>query len=138
VPLFWDPRPHRDGKLTVAFMDGHVERGGVDVVDPNDKCVDNVQMLARSMALYAQDYDGFLPPMSTPNQFETAVSPYARSSQTFVCPATRLPYAPNAALSETPFNAYPNPGSVVVLSDPRPHLDGKSTIGYLDGHVVRK
>jgi prepilin-type processing-associated H-X9-DG protein len=138
VPIFWDPVPHRDGKSTVAFMDGHVERGGVDAADPNVECVGNARALAVGVLMYAQDYDGLLPPMNTSDQFEQSVRPYAGSFRTFLCPATHLPYAPNAALSETPVNSYPNPGGVVVLADPKPHRDGKSTVGFLDGHVVRK
>jgi prepilin-type processing-associated H-X9-DG protein len=140
VPVVKDTRPHNSGgAYTVAFLDSHVERGGVDAEDPNVECVRNARNLVIATVMYAQDYDGTLPPMGSGAQWEAAIYDYAGHSRSvFSCPATYLPYAPNTALGGTLLSAYFQPAAVPVLRDPLPHRDGKSTTGYLDGHVERR
>ena len=138
IRVVTDAKKHPDGLVTVAFLDGHVTRGGVDQANPNDECVGNAKALTISLQLYAQDYDGFLPPMKSSSLFENATYPYIRSHRRYRCPATGLLYKPNAALSGTSISSYPDPSMVEVLHDAKPHADGLSTYSYLDGHVVRK
>ena len=134
-----DAKPHPDGYSTVGYLDGHVTRPGNDYQpDPNTECVDYVSKLTTSTLLYVQDYDEYLPPMKTSASFETATLPYVKGLRYFRCPATGLHYVPNAALSQTSLSLYPDPASVQVLQDAKPHADGLSTYSYLDGHVVRK
>ena len=139
VPLISDTVPHRDQKFTVAFLDGHVERGGkvVDPEDPNVECVSNVRAQALGILMYSQDYDETLPPMNSEDQLKSSIYPYVKNSRAFVCPATRLPYTPNAALSGTLLSGYPYPATIVSLRDTRKHKDRLITTGYLDGHVER-
>jgi prepilin-type processing-associated H-X9-DG protein len=138
IPVVKDTQPHPDGKSTVAFLDGHVERGGVSAEDPNVVCLQNARKLTLGLMMYAQDYDEKLPQMNTQAQFKDAVFPYVKSSRTFICPATQLPYKQNAALSGTLVSSYPNPGRVETLRDARPHPDGKTTRAFLDGYVIRR
>jgi len=133
-----DAKKHPDGLFTIAYLDGHVTRGGVDQTDPNTECLNNVRNLTVGLSLYVQDYDEYLPPMKSSWQFENAIAPYVKSRHYFRCPATGLHYVPNPALSGTSLNSYTSPSTVEVLRDAKPHADGLSTYSYLDGHVVRK
>lgn len=132
-----DAKPHADGLKTVAYLDGHVTRGGVDQADPNVECVGDAKQLVLATWMYFQDY-GQAPPMQTMTAYLTAVYPYVKSHRKFRCPATTIYYKLNPALSGQDLNSISNPSSVEVLRDARPHADGKSTIAYLDGHVVRQ
>ncbi len=145
IKVAWDTRPHRDHLLTVGFLDGHVERGGIPIyvdpqgqLDPNAECVQYVRALDLGTMMYAQDYDERLPPMNTQAQYQASIFPYVRVTRKFTCPATLLKYAPNSSLSGTSFMDYPLPAAIPVLWDPKPHSDGKTTYGYLDGHVRRE
>lgn len=138
VAVLRDAEPHADGKSTVGYLDGHIMRGGVDQADPNNECVSNAKRLTIALMLYAQDYDGYLPPMKTSTQFQNATFPYIQGSRIYLCPATHLHYKFNAALSGTYLYSYPDPASVEVLHDAQPHADGLSTHAYLDGSVVRR
>lgn len=60
---FRDNAAHADGKFTVAFLDGHVERGGNDVSGPNPLCIHNVHKDTQAMLMYSQDYNETLPAM---------------------------------------------------------------------------
>ncbi|HZT40797.1 MAG TPA: hypothetical protein VFA07_01340 [Chthonomonadaceae bacterium] len=138
IRVVMDAKKHPDGLLTVAFLDGHVTHGGVDQADPNTECASNAKRLTLGLMMYAQDYDGYLPPMQSPTKFQNATYPYIRSHRLFRCPATGLHYVPNAALSGTSISSYSDPSTVEVLHDAQPHSDGLSTYSYLDGHVVQK
>ena len=65
-----------------------------------------------------------------------------RKGPIFVCPVTRRAYEMNRAMSSKDigwgFAKVKQPGSIVLLHDPKPHSDGLWTVGYLDGHVSRE
>src|SRR5579862_4440295 len=136
--LVEDLKPHPDGKSTVTYVDGYTTYGGADVLDPNTECVNNVKQEAIATQMYAQDYDEVLPLYKTPSQYQAQLLPYVAGIRVGVCPATHTLYLPNNGLSAKSLFAIPQPAQMQLLRDQFPHADGKYTIGYLDGHVVRK
>lgn len=130
-----DTAPHPDHKSTVAFMDGHVERGGVDQADPNAECYARVSRLITGMLAYAQDHDLVLPPTQDPASFKAAVYPYVQSDREFLCPVTGKPYLANPALSGQSLGSIPDRGVVEAVKDAVAHSNGVTTTGYLDGYV---
>jgi hypothetical protein len=124
----------------------------------DEVCARRLKRLTFLLRMYAEDYDNRLPPITKATDLRRYLEPYVggsspafpwapeeepdRKGAIFVCPATRLPYELNPELSNVDigwnFAKVKNPQSVVLLRDPRPHADGRWTIGYLDGHVGRE
>src|SRR5262249_40230185 len=106
----------------------------------NALCAQNALILAHGIAAYAQDWDEQMPPRNSGIEFRRAVAPYVGSPWLwrFYCPATHLPYTPNAALDRRMLASIPGDWATVwTFRDPKPHRDGKSTVGFLDSHVER-
>jgi prepilin-type processing-associated H-X9-DG protein len=137
VELERDSRPHPDGKLTVGFLDGHVERGGIDQADPNAECVDRVRGLAEGILMYAQDYDEHLPVAYSDAHYQDLVYPYVKSRSIFECPATKQAYEFNLSINGRTLGFFAVPAQVPLLRDTSDHPDGKRTVGFLDEHVER-
>jgi prepilin-type processing-associated H-X9-DG protein len=133
--LLRDAQPHSDGEYTVAYLDGYVTHGGVDLT-PEYDCTIFQQKLVTSIQLYAQDYDDVLPPMQTPAIFKQALLPYTHDNRVFTCPQTNLPYIPNKLLSGIGLYTISDTGTTATLRDAAPHADGKVTLAYLDGYVT--
>lgn len=138
LEAFQDGMPHADGLPTVCFLDGHIERGGVDQADAETASVNDAKRLALVIQQYAQDNDGTLPPMQTPAQMQAAIFPYLGTRRYFRSPVTGLAYTPNPALSGRSEAAVPAPANTELLRDPRRHRDGKSVVAYADGHVMKQ
>jgi hypothetical protein len=131
-----DAQPHPDGKVTIAYLDGIVIQGGIDPnADPD--CVTFVQKLMNGIDAYAQDHASTLPPMQNNAALQSALMPYILDSRIFVCPATGLPYALNSSLSGINPATLPDTGTVILVQDAQPHPDNRSTVGYLDGHILQ-
>jgi prepilin-type processing-associated H-X9-DG protein len=137
VELERDSRPHPDGKLTVGFLDGHVERGGIDQAEPNAECVDRVRGVAEGILMYAQDYDNTLPLASNDAHYQDVLYPYLRSRSIFECPVTKQAYEFNLSLNGRSLGFFAVPEEVQTVRDTSDHPDGKRTVGFLDGHVER-
>ncbi len=133
--LFRDSVPHGDGQSTVAFLDGRLERGGVDQADPEQTSVNDAKQLALAVDQYTQDNDEILPSMHTPAELQTALMPYTHTARVFRSPVTGLPFTPNPAVSGQPLSAFSDYGTTELLRDPRRHRNGEFVIAYLDGHV---
>lgn len=139
VELFRDAVTHTDGKPTVAFFDGHIERGGVTVVDPPEaRCLANARALALALLAYANDNEERLPPLQSAETFEAAVSPYITDKTRFFCPDTRLNYSYNATLNGKSLSDFTGAQATTeVLRDTHWHADGMRTVAYLDTSALR-
>jgi prepilin-type processing-associated H-X9-DG protein len=117
-------------------------------------CMNNMKQLAAAMMMYAQDWDGKLPPA---NRWRDAIKAYVKNDGVFRCPSdpdkTHLcSYAMNRRLSGQPINRFRNPGSIVLLFESvdtaeNPNSfgeglvlrhNGKGCFAFLDGHVELK
>lgn len=137
-----DGAPHPDGIETLAYLDGHLERGGVHAIcdDTSSQtdlpCELNVRQLELATAQCIQDYDDTLPDTYSYASFMAALYPhYEWRSQAFYCPFTVKRYAPNPAVSELPLPWIADPAETLLIKDHVPHNDGTRTFGWLDGHV---
>jgi prepilin-type processing-associated H-X9-DG protein len=133
---FRDSQPHPDGGISISYLDGHVTYNGKSPDDPNSQCLANAQMAATALAMYSQDYDERLPPMTDAQSTFKNLWPYARNAAVFLCPATNTPYRLNAALSGVSLSTLGPPATVMVLGDSKPHKDQRFTVAFLDGHAV--
>jgi prepilin-type processing-associated H-X9-DG protein len=132
-----DSRPHPDGRLTVGFIDGHVERGGIDQAEPKAECVDRVRGLTEAVFSYMQDYDEQLPVAYNDAHYQELIYPYVDSRSIFECPATKQPYEFNLSINGRSLVSFPllTLRDVPVLRDTSDHPDGKRTVSFLDGHI---
>ena len=137
---FRDAQPHKDTLSTVAFLDGHIERGGVTQYPdqtPPKGCIINMKHLGLATLLYAQDYDEMLPPMHTAAEFQEVTSFYLRNNLLYLCPETKQPYHPDPQLSYVPLAKILAPNKTKFLWDAERHTDKTFTAAFLDGHVSR-
>jgi len=118
-------------------------------------CLSNVKQLNLGLMMYADDWDGYLPPAQT---WADGILPYLRPGTSpeeealFDCPASGAYYALNEALAGQSLDALPdNAGEVVLVFDsdietwnahgtmdalPATPPHGQLyTIGFADGHV---
>jgi prepilin-type processing-associated H-X9-DG protein len=137
IELLRDAKPHPDGKTMVAFLDGHVERGGIDQAGPNMECVRRAKKVAVALASYAQDYEDQLPLATSNAGFREALLPYTGSQSAFNCPATHLPFNFNLDISGKRLTDLGDLSHVALLKDPTAHRDHLSTVAFLDEHVER-
>jgi prepilin-type processing-associated H-X9-DG protein len=129
-----------DGQTLVGFWDGHVERGGVeyDPPAPEDVSLSRGRRLGTGILLYAQDYDETFPPMTNYAEFKTVTFPYVKSNLAYTLPpANTAPWVLNTALSGVMLGSLSNPAETELARDPIVRADGKITVVYADGHVVR-
>ena len=131
-----DAKPHEDGRSTVLFLDGHVERGGIEQGDPNALRFAHARALSLGVAQYTQDYDEKFPPTDTQPHFEAAVYPYARSRRAFVDPINHKPFVPNPALSGVSLASINDPDTTEVFRDDQPYPNGVPLIAYVDGRIT--
>jgi hypothetical protein len=132
-----DAKPHPDGKLTIGYLDGAVERGGVNQADPKVECPTRASKLVTALHTYSDDYDENFPIFHSDQEAEDLLYPYIRTHRTFDCPATLLPFRFNPDLSGRSLGSIPDLAVVEAVRDPKPHKDGKETVAYLDGYVER-
>lgn len=135
-----DAQVHPDGKSTVAFLDGHVERGGVEEYfpDADGECYNRVRRITFALQQYAQDYDEFLPFQPNDPALRSVVQPYLGSSRYWNCPDTKELYTIAQGFRGHSYNDFPDFDAVEVARDPRPHRSGVTTVGYLDGYVEQR
>lgn len=114
--------------------------GGLGIVvarqEPASKetvCVRNLRQIGIASLMYAQDYDGRLPPMESMTGTRKAIYPYVKNNQVFLCPTNAMPYKTNPAVSLKPIAVIAEPSKTVGFYDPAPHADGKYSVAYLDG-----
>ena len=136
VEVARDSRPHADGKNTVLFLDGRVERGGAEQGDPNKIITARAKAVALGVIQYTQDNDELYPPMHTAQEFQEAVYPYVRSHRAFVSPASGQPFLPNPALSGVSLASLGSPATTVLFQDQAPYTGGQPLIAYADGHIT--
>ena len=141
------------GKRSYQIQDGAVVLGlllfagfalrGLAGGDRNQGCVDNSFQLGTALRMYTQDYDEIFPPMDDFNKFAQLVRPYISQNPRVAaavvhCPATKnTPYALNGELSGKPLAAFDDDSVVELFRDAKAHPDGKFTVAYLDGSVLR-
>lgn len=128
-------------------------------------CMSNLKVLSVAMLQYTADHDGRLPVVYgmrdfgarrpipkkggldlkrdfPPGNWRLALSGYAKSTELFVCPTTRLSYQFNHTLYGTAMSQIARPAEIPSLYDhgwilsyaPPPHNNGYN-VGYLDSHV---
>lgn len=104
----------------------------------------DLPLLWSAMTAYAEDHDGSLPPMDSPEALKTALYPkYVSNGAAFVRHGDSAPYLPNAELSGQKRAEWENPGETVVLSEPeggktagtRKYATSERAALYLDGTV---
>ncbi|HLV79591.1 MAG TPA: hypothetical protein VKT32_04890 [Chthonomonadaceae bacterium] len=106
--------------------------------DVNAECAGNLGKVGTGIAEYVQDYDDTFPIVHNGADLQSAILPYVGDPNTFVCPATQLLYKPIGKWSgQTLASIGKDPHHIGVVMDAKPHPDGYSSVGYLDGHVVR-
>jgi hypothetical protein len=99
--------------------------------------LDNLRQLGVAFAMYVQDYDDRLPPMTNPAVVKKALFPYVKSEAVFVQPTTREPYQPNPALSHRKLASIEQPDRVVAFYEGRPSMPGARWVVFVDGHTER-
>lgn len=133
--LFREPAPYTGGLDTAAYADGHVERGGIVPLDGSRaRSQSNAQQLALAVAVYTQDHDQYLPPMHTPQEFQSALIPYTGSTDIFST-GIGSPFIPNPALSGVSLAEIADPTTTILFQDAMPYDDGVPTVAYVDGHI---
>ena len=138
-----DSKPHPDGKLTVAFVDNRVERGGQIQIPPGynneSLCIDYARSVNTGLIAYSQDYDEILPPFVGDQGAQSYLTPYMTfNSYKFNCPSTFLPYRYNPAISGKPLAFFPDLDQVKSVKDAAAHaVDGRVTLLFLSGRAVR-
>lgn len=137
--LVADERPHANGLKAIAYVDGHVDQGGVNkgnFFSTTQTCYDNVRELNLAVLQYTQDNDEMLPPTDTLAHFEAALAPYVGGDNSlFICPDNNAPYVLNPAVGGESIALIANPSTTVILQDPGYNLDGTFNTLYVDGHV---
>lgn len=140
VELFRDPRAHPDGKSTVAYLDGHVERGGVEQripagPVPTQLCFTRQIGISAAISMYAQDYDETYPFHQDDDALRSALVPYTNNRNLFDCPDSFLPYILGTEFRGRTIPSILDRSSFVVVDDPVSH---RSTdiqwTSYLDGY----
>jgi prepilin-type processing-associated H-X9-DG protein len=104
-----------------------------------------LKQLGLALNMYAQDYDGLLPPMGSPAAVKQLLSPYVQKNDlVFLDPWTSQPYLPNPSLSGKRLIAtttHPadiaRPEEVIGFYQPAPAASGGRNLLFLDGHVQR-
>jgi hypothetical protein len=105
----------------------------------NAICVSHLKQLTVSLLMYTEDWDEKLPPMHTAADIQNRIQPYIKKNRNLLlCPVTKKPYMPNAALSGKPIKGIKSPSTMMLLRDAKPHADGMWSVGYVDGHVKRE
>ncbi len=118
VVVFQDAPP--SGKAPVmAYLDGHIERGGVEQGDPNLIVQSRAVLLALAVQRYTQDHDVVLPPTDTLADFQSAILLYAGSKRFFTSPNGK-PFLPNPAISSLPLSQINDPANTVLFQDQDP------------------
>ncbi len=135
-----DARVHPDGKSTVAFLGGYVERGGVEQYfpDADAECFSRVRQITFAVQQYAQDYDELTPFQTDDTALRSVLQPYLRSSRYWSCPDTKQFYAIAQGFRGMSYNDFPDFSAVEIIRDPMVHRTGVSTVGYLDGYVEQR
>lgn len=139
--IFSDSVPHPDGLTTVAFADGHVERGGVDQLNPDAACIRNEQRVYNGIFGYMQDhFTGTDIPFSLPattgdTTFQSEVTPYTFGHKALTCPDTQQFYTLNTALNGQTLNSVFDWSTTFLVQDSQTHSNGKTTTTFLDGHI---
>jgi len=117
-------------------------------------CLANIKQLATGMALYAQDYDGTMPPTQ---MWATNLLPYTKNEWLFTCPTLRRAneqggYALDSRFDGIKTSTIPDPRTTVMLFESttkqigasdaqtsllmKPRHGDKISIGYADGHAA--
>lgn len=87
--LFQDVAAHSDHLSTVAFVDGHIERGGVESGNPTNINRSHLRQIALAALQYVQDNDEHFPLMDTAAHAKAALSYYTTGEYVFQSPVDR-------------------------------------------------
>jgi hypothetical protein len=88
--LLRDARPHPDGEITIAYLDGYVTHGGVDLT-PEADCARFARKLVDAVEMYAQDYNGFLPSLPNSVIAQQLLAPTPGTAASFNVPTPTFP-----------------------------------------------
>jgi prepilin-type processing-associated H-X9-DG protein len=134
VEIVRDSQPHPGNQTTIAYLDGHVTRGGTLVYpNPDVYCAFRVKQIPLGILMYAQDYDDILP--GGAGSWQNQLLPYIRNQDDFFCPVTANAYAFNDSLRGINIGTITNPSHTIAVQDAVKHPNGVVTSGFLDAHV---
>jgi prepilin-type processing-associated H-X9-DG protein len=143
VELLRDPRAHPDGKSTVAYLDGHVRRGGVEQPYHSGPasatlCLARQTGIRTALNRYAQDHNQTYPTATDDNALRSALGPYTNNTRLFECPDSSQLYGLGTAFRGVSVDSIMDRSPIVIAGDPQPHrADGTRTTCYLDGYTER-
>jgi prepilin-type processing-associated H-X9-DG protein len=138
VEVARDSKPHPDGYPNIGFLDGHIERNGVDQMPTDVACRENAHSIALALSEYIQDYDEHYPFQTNDDMFRQSLQPYTRSLRIFFCPDTRQPYNIAQSFRGKTRAEIPDLSKVILLQDAVPHKNGIVTTAYLSGYVEQR
>jgi prepilin-type processing-associated H-X9-DG protein len=140
---FRDPSAHPDGKFTVAYLDGHVERGGVEQPYPSGPvtaglCVTRERGILAALNRYADDHGGTYPTEQDDNVLRNVLTPYTNNSRLFECPDSSQSYILGTEFRGLTLSSILDRSPILVVDDPVFHRDDETHRSiYLDGYVER-
>ena len=148
VEVARDSKPHPDGKLTVTYLDGHAERGGILQFHLDITCRENVQRIAQGIDAYTQDYDEHTPFQQDDDAFRQAAQPYTyhyypdfsapKGFHIWTCPDTQQLYNIGKDFRGRSLASFPDNSAIIVLQDSVAHRNGVVTTAYLDFYVEQR
>lgn len=143
VEALRDTKAHPDGKLTISFLDGHVERGGVDQpyadgTTPATQCIKRQRLFYLGLAMYLQDYDEVFPPYQNDTAFKQALDPYIKNKRAYTCPDSGQPFILGKQYRGQALSGIADLSPIEVVRDPVKHKSGVTTVTYLDGYTEQR
>lgn len=125
----------------MAFVDGHIERGGVEQYFPNADafCLQEVWQVSIALQSYAQDYDQTYPMAGSDEAYRASLYPYIKTDRIWSCPSTNVAYGLASSFRGHTLVEYSAEelSTTAVAYDVLTHRSGNSSVTYLDGHAVQ-
>jgi hypothetical protein len=106
-------------------------RGGYDYEE--GAAEDNLDEIALALEMYTIDHGDVLPPMSTQEEWQEALSWYVADLSVFVDSATAEPYPINASLSGVELASMEEPGEIVAVYEAQLRDDETRKVVFADG-----
>lgn len=94
---------------------------------------DNLDEIALALEMYTIDHGDVLPPMSTQEEWQEALSWYVADSEVFLDEATAEPYPINASLSGVELASMEEPGEIVAVYEAQLRDDETRKVVFADG-----
>ena len=102
----------------------------------NSSSVSNLKQIGLGLAMCADDHNGKLPDMSSPQSMKKALANFIRDEKVFVHPKTGKLYQPNPSMSGKEWQGT-NTVDAALVYEADPAQDGTRAVLFGDGHVER-